>query len=106
VVTTNPVAEWLALNFLAFLRGGRRLRSVFVEPRRTDLELLGGWIAVGRIPEPPDEAIIKPGDLIILGDHQAFLMELDPPYCDVIVERFEKFTGKKAERVPADASVG
>ena len=49
VVTTNPVAEWLALNFLAFLRGGRRLRSVFVEPRGTDLALLGGWITEGRI---------------------------------------------------------
>jgi DNA modification methylase len=31
----------------------------------------------------------------------AFLMELDQAYCDVIVERFEKFTGQKAERVPA-----
>lgn len=28
----------------------------------------------------------------------AFLMELDPLYCDVIVERWEKFTGLKAER--------
>jgi len=27
---------------------------------------------------------------------KAFLMELDAPYCDVIVERWEKFTGKKA----------
>jgi DNA modification methylase len=35
---------------------------------------------------------------------KAFLMELDPPYCDVIVERFEKFTGKKAERVPAQGA--
>ena len=29
----------------------------------------------------------------------AFLMELDPLYCDVIVQRWEKFTGRKAERV-------
>jgi DNA modification methylase len=29
----------------------------------------------------------------------AFLMELDMPYCDVIRERWEKFTGKKAVRV-------
>jgi DNA modification methylase len=29
---------------------------------------------------------------------RAFLMELDPLYCDVIVQRFENFTGKKAER--------
>ena len=30
---------------------------------------------------------------------QARLIELDPKYCDVIVQRFEKFTGKKAERI-------
>ena len=32
---------------------------------------------------------------------KAFLMEIDPPYADVIVQRFEQFTGKKAERVPS-----
>ena len=26
----------------------------------------------------------------------AFLMELDPPYCDVIVDRYQRFTGKPA----------
>ena len=31
----------------------------------------------------------------------AFLMELDTLYCDVIVQRWEKFTGKKAQRVAA-----
>ena len=30
---------------------------------------------------------------------RAFLMELDPPYCDVIVQRWEEFTGRKATRV-------
>jgi DNA modification methylase len=33
---------------------------------------------------------------------RAFLMELDPLYCDVIVQRFEKFTGQKAERISAE----
>ena len=33
---------------------------------------------------------------------KAFLMELDPAYCDVIVQRWEAFTGKKAERVAAN----
>lgn len=33
---------------------------------------------------------------------RAFLMELDPLYCDVIVQRWEAFTGRKAERVVAE----
>jgi DNA modification methylase len=32
---------------------------------------------------------------------RAFLMESDPLYCDVIVRRFEQFTGNKAERQAA-----
>lgn len=32
---------------------------------------------------------------------KAHLMEIDPLYCDVIVQRWEGFTGKKAERIGA-----
>ena len=32
---------------------------------------------------------------------KAFLMEIDPLYCDVIRERWEKFTGRTAERIEA-----
>ncbi len=34
---------------------------------------------------------------------RAFLMEIDPAYCDVIVQRWEAFTGKKAERISLNA---
>ncbi len=33
---------------------------------------------------------------------RAFLMELDPLYCDVIVQRWEQFTGKQATRTQKD----
>jgi len=33
---------------------------------------------------------------------KALLMELDPLYCDVIVQRWQKFTGKKPGRVSTE----
>jgi len=33
-----------------------------------------------------------------------FMMEIDPLYADVIITRWEQFTGKKAERIPAPVS--
>lgn len=30
---------------------------------------------------------------------KCFMMELDPKYCDVIVQRWEKLTGEKAVRI-------
>ena len=37
-------------------------------------------------------------------ERKAFLMELDPLYADVIVQRFEKFTGEKAKRIAAEVA--
>jgi len=32
-------------------------------------------------------------------NRRAYLMELDPKYCDVIIKRYENFTGSKAQKV-------
>ena len=37
---------------------------------------------------------------------KAFLMEIDPLYCDVIVQRYEKFTGRKAGLLEGNKSPG
>lgn len=35
-------------------------------------------------------------------DRTCYMMELDPKYCDVIIKRYENFTGQKAVRVDAE----
>ena len=48
------------------------------------------------------------GSTLIAGEQtgrRAFLMEIDPLYADVIVQRWEKFTGKKAECIAAQHAV-
>jgi DNA modification methylase len=53
----------------------------------------------------PDENILDlfggSGSTMIAAEQtgrRAFVMEIDPLYCDVIVQRFEQFSGKKAKR--------
>ena len=56
----------------------------------------------------PGQAVYEPfmgsGTTLIAAEktgRRARLIEIDPLYCDVIVQRWEKFTGRKAERMPA-----
>jgi len=56
----------------------------------------------------PGEAVLDPfagsGSTLVACEQsgrRAYLIEIDPLYCDVVVARFEAFSGKKAERVPA-----
>lgn len=58
----------------------------------------------------PGDAVLDPfggsGSTLIAAEQtgrEAFLMELEPLFCDVIVRRFEEFTGTKAERIDAEA---
>ncbi|MBQ7701546.1 MAG: site-specific DNA-methyltransferase [Candidatus Methanomethylophilaceae archaeon] len=56
----------------------------------------------------PGEIVLDPfggsGSTLIACEHtgrQCRMMELDPHYCDVIVQRWEALTGRKAEKVGA-----
>jgi DNA modification methylase len=53
----------------------------------------------------PGEAVLDPfggsGSTLIAAEQtrrRAYLMEIDPLYCDVIVERWRRFTGREPER--------
>lgn len=48
-VSVNPVSEKLSPDWLAFTRGGRRLRSVLVQPDAAGLARLSAWAAEGRL---------------------------------------------------------
>jgi DNA modification methylase len=37
---------------------------------------------------------------------QCYAMELDPRYCDVIVERWQQLTKQEARRIPAEVAAG
>jgi ParB-like chromosome segregation protein Spo0J len=116
-----------------------------------DSEVASGLTDPDAVPEPPDEAVTRPGDLWVLGRHRllcgdsaasadvdrllagsdihlvntdpplfggsgstliaaertgrrAYLMEIDPLYCDVMVRRWEQHTGKQAECQPRTAN--
>lgn len=107
---------------LVFNRGahitGKRLGSVwsvgkdkskdYIHPTQKPVEL--GQLAMENCTIPSSKILDLfggSGSTLIACEktnRKCFMMELDPKYCDVIVSRWEKFTGKKAELIDGQAS--
>jgi NADPH:quinone reductase-like Zn-dependent oxidoreductase len=48
-VTVNPLSETLSPVWLSAFRGGRRLKSVMVQPKGDDLAVIRAWIEAGQV---------------------------------------------------------
>ena len=62
-----------------------------------------------RCPGGELDLVLRQGSTLIACEatnRAAYLMELDPRYCDVIVARWEKFTGKTAQRPEREIASG
>lgn len=78
------------------MAGGHKINHPAIFPVGFAAELLKSW------PGLAYEPFAGSGTTIIAAEQlnrRAFGMEIDPGYCDVIVERWEKLTGRKAELV-------
>lgn len=53
-------------------------------------------MAVGQVQTGPKERQSAPAEM---EGRKCYAIEIDPIYCDVIVKRWEEFTGKKAKRL-------
>lgn len=68
--------------------GGHQRRTVMMDLGYTEAEVI-----IVDLPDKNDEIAAEQLGRI------AYLMEISPKYCDVIIDRWEEYTGKKAIRV-------
>jgi DNA modification methylase len=73
-----------------------------VHPTQKPVEVIDFSIAYLKVPQKGSVLDLFGGSGTTLiscekSDKKAFVMELDPKYCDVIIERWENYTGKKAK---------
>ena len=74
-----------------------------MHPTMKPLELIGNKIKISSL----EKGIVLDlfggsGSTLIVCEQlnrKCFMMELDPVYCDVIIKRWEQFTGKKAVKL-------
>jgi len=91
----------------------RLLFDVWYEQRDSIAEYIHPTQKPIRLAERALKATTMPGDIVLdlFGgsgstlmaceqmNRKAFLMELDPKYCDVIIKRWQMFTGKNAQKI-------
>jgi len=77
-----------------------------LHPTQKPVELIRRMVEYHTV---PGEVVYEPfsgsGTCLVaceLSGHRCFALELAPAYCDVVVARWERLTGKTAVRVPAD----
>jgi DNA modification methylase len=93
---------------------GRDLRFSVSSPRRPihltekPVELARRAIEYSSLPgEAVLDLFVGSGSTLIACEQtqrRCYAMEFDPLCCDVVVQRFEAFSGTKAERIPASAA--
>ena len=98
-------ARWYGDNAQSSVFSVARPRSAHEHPTMKPPELVEGAVLNS---SPRRALVLDPfagsGSTLVACERtgrRARLLELDPCYCDVIVERFERLTGRQAKRVPA-----
>jgi site-specific DNA-methyltransferase (adenine-specific) len=81
----------------------KRPRSSELHPTMKPIELLEPLLANSTKPEQGVLDLFGGSGSTLIAcektNRRCFMMEIDPHYCDVIIARFEKYTGKKAKRI-------
>ena len=80
-----------------------KLNKCDLHPTMKPVKLIARFMINSSRPEDPVADIFGGSGSTMIAAEQlkrrCYMMELDPHYCDVIIDRWEKFTGGKAKRV-------
>lgn len=96
------------VNYSKVLEHKRELNKV--HPTMKPVEMIENQLVIAsNLSSPVLDLFGGSGSTLIACENtnrRCFMMELDPHYCDVIIARWEKYTGKKAELINSTATDG